>query len=361
MTDLAQFRDTSTALKLLDDIRSILGGRHLRVMEVCGTHTVALFRTGLRTALQDLGVEFISGPGCPVCVTTIGITDTAIRMAQTPGVEVVTFGDMMRVPGSLGSLATAKAEGASVRIIYSPHEMLTLAQEKPEHYFVFLGVGFETTLPTIASMLDSAQKRGLKNTLLLPAGKVVPPALRALFNGGARNIDALLLPGHVATVLGADAFGFVADELHLPAAIAGFESVDILLALRELVRCQAEGMVQVINAYPRAVTASGNTLAQKLMNSVFHPSTAEWRGLGQVKDSGMMLAEDWQQYDALSVLNIQMSQSPEPEGCLCGSVLLGEAQPTDCPLFGGRCTPETAVGACMVSSEGSCAAWYKYG
>lgn len=355
------YADPNTARLLLDDIRKLRTGQPLRIMEVCGTHTVALFRTGLRTALGELGIKLLSGPGCPVCVTPRGITDAAIALANISGVELVTFGDMMRVPGSVQTLTEARAQGAHVRVVYSPHDILSLASSDQHTAFVFLAVGFETTLPTIAAMLTEAGEKNLPNILILPAGKFVPPALRALFAGGKRQVDALLLPGHVSTVLGSSSFSFVADELNIPSAIAGFELVDILLAVRELATMRAEGRTEVANSYTRAVTESGNLKARQLMDEVFVPAESEWRGLGMVPASGATLSKGYRQRDALVHFDAAIPHVVEEEGCLCGSVLLGDCDPPDCPLFGLACTPERAIGACMVSTEGSCAAWFKYG
>lgn len=355
------YADPNTARLLLDDIRKLVAGKPLRIMEVCGTHTVALFRTGLRAALGELGIKLLSGPGCPVCVTPKGVTDAAIALAHIPGVELVTFGDMMRVPGSAQTLTDARAQGAHVRVVYSPHDVLSLASSNPNTAFVFLAVGFETTLPTIAAMLIEAGEKNLPNIFILPAGKFVPPALRALFAGGKRQVDALLLPGHVCTVLGSSALNFVADELDIPSAIAGFELVDILLAVRELAVMRAEGGTEVANSYTRAVTESGNPIARQLMDAVFMPAEAEWRGLGTVPASGAVLSQNYKQRDALTHFGVSIPHIVEDEGCQCGSVLLGDCDPPDCPLFGSACTPERAIGACMVSTEGSCAAWFKYG
>jgi hydrogenase expression/formation protein HypD len=355
------YTDPNIARQVLADISRLLAGQSLRIMEVCGTHTVALFRTGLRAALGEIGIKLLSGPGCPVCVTPKGVTDAAIAVARIPGVELVTFGDMMRVPGSVQTLSEARAKGVQVRVVYSPHDILALATSEPNTAFVFLAVGFETTLPTIAAMLTEADEKKLSNIFILPAGKYVPPALRALFAGGKRQVDALLLPGHVCTVLGSSSFKFVADELGIPSAIAGFELVDILLAVRELAKMRAEGRTEVANSYARAVTKQGNPKARQLMDEVFTPAEAEWRGLGTVPASGAILRPAYRQRDALVHFSVSVPRVKEEEGCLCGSVLLGDCDPPDCPLFGSACTPERAIGACMVSTEGSCAAWFKYG
>jgi hydrogenase expression/formation protein HypD len=268
---------------------------------------------------------------------------------------------MMRVPGSVQTLSEARADGARVRVVYSPHDILALAASDLNTAFVFLAVGFETTLPTIAAMLSEAGQKNMPNIFILPAGKFVPPALRALFAGGKRQVDALLLPGHVCTVLGSSAFQFVADELGIPSAIAGFELVDILVAVREIVSMRVESKVEVVNSYTRAVTEHGNPKARQLMDEVFVPAEAEWRGLGVVPASGAVLDQNDQPRDALMRFGVTVPQVLEEEGCLCGSVLLGDCDPPDCPLFGSACTPERAIGACMVSTEGSCAAWFKYG
>lgn len=328
-------------------------------MEVCGTHTVALGRTGLRSLLADY-LDLRSGPGCPVCVTAAEDIDYMLLLARQPDVVVATFGDMLRVPGSYGSLEQSKAEGAQVQVCYSPREAVELAKSRPDKIVIFLGIGFETTAPLVALALKEAITGGVKNFLLYSLHKLVPPALNLLASDPELGLDGFILPGHVSAILGRKAFAFLAEKYNLPAAIAGFEPLDILGALMELLFLILKEEAQVINAYPRVVTEKGNLKAKEILEETFSPCSANWRGLGTIPESGLKLKGQYQDFEAQKRYPLEVKPSPPPAGCRCGAILKGLSLPTECPLFARRCTPTTPVGPCMVSSEGSCAAYYRY-
>lgn len=345
---------------LIKRIERLAAGKGaLRFMEVCGTHTVAIFRSGIRQILPD-NVELVSGPGCPVCVTCDDYIDKAIAYAQR-GFIVATFGDMLKVPGSRSSLAEAQAEGADVRIVYSPLDAVKLAQDNPRRRIIFLAVGFETTAPTAAATVLAAKAQGVKNLFMLSAQKLVPPALRTLLNDSAVKVDGFLLPGHVAVVIGAKAFNFVADDFNVPSAIGGFEAEEILIALLSLLEQVDSGRAEVANDYRSVVKAEGNVAAQKVLSQVYEVTDAQWRGMGTITASGLRMREEFATFDIERVEPLELERVEKKSACRCGEVLRGIVKPTDCPLFGKACKPLHAVGACMVSVEGVCAAWYKYG
>lgn len=335
----------------------------VQLMEVCGTHSHALGRHGLRQVLPE-GVRLISGPGCPVCVTTGGQIEMALELARR-GVTVATFGDMMRVPAASGSLADARAKGADVRVVYSPHQALELAASDPSREVVFVAVGFETTAPAVASVAREAvaigaDGAGLSNFSLLCLHKTIPTALAALVADPEVRVDGLLCPGHVSVIIGADAYRSLAEDSGVPCVVAGFEPEDILLGVAMLVEQLADGRAKVENAYPRAVTAAGNPVALGLMAKVFEAADAPWRGLGVIPGSGLALRGAYRRLEAAERYGLEHREVPEPAGCGCGDVLRGKLRPAECPLFARACTPERPVGPCMVSSEGACAAAYRY-
>lgn len=333
--------------------------RPLRLMEVCGTHTVSIFRHGLRSLLPDT-ISLLSGPGCPVCVTAQGEIDWFIELARRPGVIVATFGDLLRVPGSGTSLMRERAQGADVRVVDSSMAALNLAQDNPNSEVIFLGVGFETTAPTVAATVLEADRLGIKNFSIAPAHKLMPPALDALLSGGRVSLDGLICPGHVSVIIGARAYEPVARKFSMPCVITGFEPMDILQGIEMLVDQAQAGTSEVQIAYRRAVSWEGNPKALALMEQVFKRVDAVWRGLGKIKRSGLEIREKFVAYDAGQKFGIQAQETPEPPGCSCGQVLSGLISPDECPLFGRACTPSAPVGPCMVSSEGACAAHYKY-
>lgn len=352
--------DPAICRKLLTRLEDTLAGRPMRFMEVCGTHTVAIFQSGLRSLLPA-GVIHLSGPGCPVCVTHESEVALFLELAARKDVIIATFGDLLRVPDAAGfSLKHAKAAGAHVEIVYSPLDALAIAKNNPEKETVFLGIGFETTAPAVAAAILAAQKAGLANFSVLPMHKLVPPALDALMAESDCTVDAFLLPGHVATITGLAPFAFLAAR-HKPAVVGGFEPADILLALTALASQMAFCEARVENAYPRAVDTQGNPRALSLMEKVFAPTAAQWRGLGLIANSGLAIRPEFQCFDASQKLNLEIPEVRSPSGCRCGAILKGQLQPSQCPLFGKKCTPASPVGPCMVSTEGSCAAHFKYG
>ena len=357
---LQAYSDPGLCRELADTIQANLKGQ-MRFMEVCGTHTVSIYQSGLSSLLPP-GVEHVSGPGCPVCVTHAREVAAALELALNPKVMVVTFGDMMRVPDSRGrNLKQVQAQGGEVRICYSPLEALHLARTNPGREVVFLGVGFETTAPGVAATLQQAGAEGLQNFSLLSCHKLIPPALRFLLDSREVQVDAFLLPGHVSTVIGLTPYRFLTADFGVPAVVAGFEPADILMALYALVSQLTSGRAKVENAYPRAVKDEGNRSAQAVMQEVFVAADVEWRGLGLIEESGLFLRPEYEGFDAWARFGLKGIEDREPPGCLCGQVLKGVLKPRQCPLFGGKCTPSYPVGPCMVSTEGSCAAVFRYG
>jgi len=336
-------------------------------MEVCGTHTMAAARSGLRQLLPA-NIRLVSGPGCPVCVTPVGYVDHALALAAEPNISIATFGDLVRVPGSAApdvktappSLASARAKGADVRVVYSPLDALAMARERPDRPIVFLGVGFETTAPTIAAAILQAADQGLANFTVLSAAKTIPEALGLLATSDELGLDGLLCPGHVSVILGSEAYQPLAKKLSVPCAIAGFEPVEMLRAIVALVDQISAQSPRVDNCYPAAVRRAGNPKARSIIQKVFEPHDSAWRGLGTIGGSGLAIRNEYAAHDATKRFTVELPEPIEPAGCRCGEVLQGVLDPAQCPLFGKVCTPERPTGACMVSSEGSCAARYHY-
>jgi hydrogenase expression/formation protein HypD len=352
------FKDPQLCKTLLARIHAELDGE-LRFMEVCGTHTVSIFRSGVRSLLSDKVVH-LSGPGCPVCVTHDSEVAAFLELAGKNAI-ITTFGDLMRVPGpEKKTLKSAQAEGARVKVVYSPFDALKIAQDNPHDKVVFLGVGFETTAPAIAATVKVAREQGITNFSVLCFHKLVPPALDALVGDPELQVQAFLLPGHVSAIIGVEPYRFLASKHGLPAVVAGFEPVDILQALYMFVAMRNEGKIEVVNAYTRVVSDGGNPKAMSVMNEIFSPCDALWRGIGLIPGSGLTIRDEFADYDAMRVFDMQLHDVPEIKGCRCGDVLKGKMSPEKCPLFGKACTPASPVGPCMVSTEGSCAAYYKY-
>lgn len=332
----------------------------LKFMEVCGTHTVSIFQSGLHSLLPE-GITHLTGPGCPVCVTHDAEVDAYLRVAAMDNVILATFGDLMKVPGPGGlNLKTAQAEGARTKVVYSPFDALGLAEENPDDTVVFIGVGFETTAPAIAATVKTAKQKGLHNFKVLSFHKLVPPALRVLLDDPDMNIEAFILPGHVSAVIGLEPYTFLREEYKLPAVVGGFEPSDILQSLLMLVRMKNSGKPDVANQYTRVVSDQGNPTAIAVMEEVFSPSDALWRGIGTIPGSGLVFSEAYREFDALEALGLELNDVQPIKGCMCGEVLKGKMRPNQCPLFRKACTPAKPVGPCMVSTEGSCAAYYKY-
>jgi len=359
MKYIDEFRDPVLARKLLVKVRE-RSRQSVRFMEFCGGHTHAIFRYGLRQLLPPT-VELRSGPGCPVCVTANVDLDRVIALANQPGVIITTFGDMIRVPGSHSSLQAAKAEGADVRIVYSTLDALQIARDHPDRAVIFLGVGFETTAPTVAASILAAEAEGLGNFYVLSLHKLTPPATRAILDAGEVRLAGIIGPGHVTTVIGSQAWQFLPREYAVPCAVTGFEPLDILQAVAEMVDMVESGQPAVVNTYPRSVRPEGNRTAVDVMHRVFEVREAEWRGLGRVPASGLALRPAYARFDAALAFPVELGPVREHSGCRCGDVLRGVVEPLDCPLFRRVCTPAHPIGPCMVSAEGACAAWYKYG
>lgn len=333
--------------------------RPVRLMEVCGTHTVAIFRHGIRGLLPD-GITLLSGPGCPVCVTSAGDIDAVIALAEKPDVIVTTFGDMMRVPGKTRSLSGARADGADIRIVYSPLDALKLAAENPSRMVVFFGTGFETTSPSVAATVGEAVRNGVENFLVYSVHKLVPPAMAALLSSGEVQVDGFILPGHVSAIIGSAPYEFLARDFGKASVITGFEAHDILEGIRMILAQIASGKPAVKIGYTRVVRPEGNPKAVAVLNEYFEPEEAWWRGIGPIPGSGLKLRAKYEKFDASARLGLAPVRFEEPSACRCGDVLRGMKIPGECPLFGKSCTPEHPVGPCMVSSEGSCAAYFKY-
>jgi hydrogenase expression/formation protein HypD len=355
---LDEFRDSHVAAQLLEKISS-RPSLPVNIMEVCGTHTTAIFRHGIR-ALLPRHVSLIAGPGCPVCVTANRDMDWAIAFARLPGVILATFGDMVRVPGSASSLQQARAEGACVQVVYSTLDALEIARANPGRPVVFFGVGFETTAPTVACSVLEAERLGIANYFVYSVHKVMPPPMRALVEAGDVKIDAFLCPGHVSAIIGSEPYRSLAEDHHIPCVIAGFEPLDILQAIDMLLAMRAENRAEVEIQYRRVVRPEGNRVAVDQMYRVFCPADAEWRGLGPIPGSGLAVREEYARFDAARAFQIDPGPTREHRGCRCGDVLRGVSTPPECPLYGVTCTPENPAGPCMVSSEGTCGSWYQY-
>ena len=331
-------------------------GPQLNIMEVCGTHTASIAKHGIKTMLSDK-IRLISGPGCPVCVTPSAYVDKLIELAKEPGTTVATFGDLIRVPGSSASLSKAKGEGASVAMVYSPYDVIDLAVAKPDETFVFAAVGFETTTPVYALLLDEIEKKNISNIKLLTALKTMPAVIDLLMTEGC-DVDGFLAPGHVCAITGSEIFEPLAKKHNIPFAVGGFEGEELLIAIYGLVKMIETKDFSVKNYYTSVVENGRNEAAYELIEKYFEISDAAWRGMGVIKNSGMQLKSEYAFFDAGSAGLIQDAHANN--GCKCGEILKGKAQPKDCPLFGKVCTPSNPKGACMVSTEGGCFYAYTY-
>jgi len=352
--------DKAAALEMADGIKKLVPPAGLSLMEVCGTHTFAIAKSGLRQLLAP-HIRFLSGPGCPVCVTAQEDIDRALLLAREQDVIITTFGDMVRVPGRTGSLESLRREGADVRVVYSPLDAVTLAAHTPAKKVIFIGVGFETTAPAVAVAVMHAARRNLKNFFVFNLLKTVPAALRQLLDAQGLKVDGFILPGHVCAVIGTKPFNFLAEKYNIPCAVSGFEPQDILLAVTMIAAMKKSGRAQVQNAYTRVVAEEGNAKACEMVERVFLPCRAKWRALGEMDATGLALRKEFSRFDAAVNFSLPAVLSCEPSACRCGEVLLGKINPAQCGLFGKQCTPSAPVGPCMVSSEGACAAAYHYG
>jgi len=359
MKFIDEYRDPELGKRLIERIH-----RHsnnpARLMEFCGGHTVSIFKHGIRQLLPK-NIEMLSGPGCPVCVTANADLDKAIALAHLPNVIITSFGDMIRVPGSYSSLQLAKAEGCDIRVVYSAQDSLSVAQDNPDKSVIFIGIGFETTAPTVAATILQAEQEGINNFYVLSLHKLCPPIMKAILDMGEVRLNGIICPGHVSAIIGSYPYQFIPDNYNIACVVSGFEPLDILLCVDMLVDQIETGQYKVEIAYRRGVKPEGNQQALRLMDNVFEVSEADWRGIGVVPESGLRIRKSYQQFDAETNFDISMKPSREAKGCLCGSILRGISTPLDCRLFGNNCTPEHPVGPCMVSSEGSCATYYHYG
>jgi hydrogenase expression/formation protein HypD len=355
-----EYRDRELVHKLSRQIKE-LGAGPATLMEVCGTHTMAVARFGLKSLLLP-EIRLVSGPGCPVCVTAQADIDAFLALGSMPGAILATFGDMVRVPGSTTSLEWERARQVQVSVVYAPLDAVALARENPQQEVIFFGVGFETTMPATALAVKVAAAEGLKNFSVLSVHKTMPAALQVLLGSGEVKVSGLILPGHVTAIIGAEAYDFIPQKFHIPCAVTGFEPVDILLGVYSIVRQIAENTAVVDNAYTRAVKAPANPKAQVLLAEIFRPADAVWRGLGVIPGSGAAIAETYAQFDARRRFGDLLARVPKalPSACRCGEVLRGTLAPRDCPQFDRTCTPSQPLGPCMVSNEGACAAAYKY-
>lgn len=358
MRFIDEYRSSELAQRLVKSIHR-KSKTPVRFMEFCGGHTVAILRHGIRQLLPPT-IEMLSGPGCPVCVTANADLDKAIALARLTGVILTTFGDLMKVPGSSSSLQQAKAEGADVRVVYSTMDALQIARENPGDSVVFVGIGFETTAPTIAASVLQAEQAGIKNYYVLSLHKLTPPVIRALLGSGEVRLEGIVCPGHVSAIIGSRPYEPVAHDFRVACVISGFEPVDILLCIDMLVTQLEAGKPSVEIAYTRGVRPEGNRHALELMYSVFDVAPALWRGVGEVAGSGLKLKEKYRNFDAEHNFEFDHGPTREHHGCICGEILRGVKNPSECKLFAGLCTPEHPVGPCMVSSEGSCSAHFLY-
>jgi hydrogenase expression/formation protein HypD len=352
-----EYRDKARIQALAAEVKK-LSRKNIALMEVCGGHTMAIHRFGLQSLLPA-NIKLLSGPGCPVCVSSQNFIDLSIECCRIPGVKVMTYGDLIRVPGSDSSLEKEKASGRDVRIVYSVLEALDTAKTDPSRPVVFLGIGFETTAPATAAALIQAKQEEINNFFVLSAHKVMPPVMQALAEDGLR-LDGFIAPGHVSAVTGTFIYNFLAEKYGLGVVVSGFEPSDIMQSVLMLVKQFESGKPAVEIQYQRVVKPRGNMVAQKMLKDVFTLKNDNWRGIGMIPLSGLKIAEAFSQFDAEKRFDLKVADAKEPKGCICGEILRGRKSPPDCSLFGTTCTPENPVGACMVSAEGTCAAYFRY-
>jgi hydrogenase expression/formation protein HypD len=356
-----EYRDSALADRLAAEIARVNAGRPLKLMEICGGHTHTIYKHGIEDIIPR-EIDLVHGPGCPVCVLPMGRIDDAIALARTDGVIFTTFGDMMRVPGSKGSLLDAKAEGADVRFVYSPLDALKIARQHPDRQVIFFAIGFETTAPSTAITLLRAQAEGISNFSLFCNHILVIPAIQAILDAPDLRLDGFIGPGHVSMVIGMQPYTFIARDYHKPVVISGFEPVDVLQSIYLLVKQISEGRSEVENQYARVVRPEGNTRALEAMHRTMELRPFfEWRGLGTISESALKLRPEFADWDAELRYEVPGIRVADPKACQCGEVLRGAIKPWECKVFGTACTPETPIGTCMVSSEGACAAFFNYG
>jgi len=340
-------------------MKSLEINREIRIMEICGTHTMSILRSGIKQLLPS-NIKLISGPGCPVCVTSQGYIDAAIELSERENIIITTFGDMINTPGTNSSLKIQSALGNDIRVVYSPLEAVNIARKNPHKEIVFLGIGFETTAPTIALAIEKAYIEKLENFTVFSALKTMPEAIKMLLSDKDVKVDGIICPGHVSTIIGEKAFSFISNKLHIPSVIAGFEDMDVRAAIYLLVEMIRENKCDIKNIYGSCVKYEGNKKAKELMDKVFQHSNSKWRGLGLIENSGLKISKKYSAYDAEVRFNIKIEDSPYLKGCTCGDILRGQKTPVDCVFFGKECTPYNPIGVCMVSGEGACGIHYKY-
>ena len=359
MKYLSEYRNPEVARYLVSEICRVTT-RPWVIMEVCGGQTHSIVKNGIDKMLPD-GIELVHGPGCPVCVTPLELVDKAISIASRPGVIFASFGDMLRVPGSEKDLLLVRSEGGDVRVVYSPLEAVKLARENPDKKVVFFAVGFETTAPSVAMAVTQAQRESLKNFSMLVSHVLVPPAVKTLLDSQLNRVQGYLAAGHVCTVMGWEEYEPIAAKYYVPIVVTGFEPVDLLEGILMVISQLERGEARVENQYARVVRREGNRPAQEKMRQVFEVTTRKWRGIGEIPSSGLRLRSNLSDFDAERVFQLTEMEVEEPPDCISGLVLQGLRKPIDCSAFGERCTPETPLGATMVSSEGACAAYFAYG
>jgi hydrogenase expression/formation protein HypD len=358
MKYLDEFRDPQLAAQLFAEIARITT-KKWAIMEVCGGQTHAIIRNGIDQMLPEQ-IELIHGPGCPVCVTPLGVIDKALEMASRPGVIFCSFGDMLRVPGSARDLFQVRSEGGDVRVVYSPLDAVKLAEENPDKQVVFFAIGFETTAPANAMSVHVAKQRGLTNYSVLVSHVLVPPAIEAIVSSPNNRVDGFLAAGHVCSIMGSWQYGPLVEKHTVPIVVTGFEPLDVLEGIRRVVVQLEAGVAELENAYPRVVTAAGNVPAQKMLEDVFEVCDRQWRGIGEIPQSGWRLSARYRDFDAEYRFDVGAIDSPESALCRSGEVLQGLIKPNQCEAFGKECTPRRPLGATMVSSEGACAAYFQY-
>ncbi len=360
MRYIEEFRDPRFARVLVEQIKKKAESLpEIKLMEVCGSHTMAIARYGIRQMLPP-NIKLISGPGCPVCVTANNYLDKALAISRLPDLIITTFGDMMRVPGSTTSLEKERSNGGDIRVVYSTMDALQLANDNPDKKIVFLGVGFETTAPTIAASILEAEKLDVGNYAVLCAHKTMPKPMETIAGGERVDLQGFICPAHVSTIIGAKPYAFLAEKYHKACVIAGFEPLDVLESVKMLLGQIESDSPTVEIQYSRVTKEEGNPAALTIMSEVFEVCDADWRGIGSIPGSGLKINNKYSRFDADTIYQIEVEPTQEAEGCICGEIMQGVAMPDECALFGTVCTPEDPVGACMVSSEGSCAAAHKY-
>lgn len=340
-------------------MKSLEINREIRIMEICGTHTMSILRSGIKELLPN-NIKLISGPGCPVCVTSQSYIDAYIELSERENIIITTFGDMMNIPGTTGSLKIQSALGKDIRIVYSPLEAVNIARKNPYKEIVFLGIGFETTAPIIALAIEKCYRDKIENFSVFSALKTMPEVIKMLIKNKNVQVDGIICPGHVSTIIGEKAFSFISNKLHIPSVIAGFEDKDVKAAIYLLVEMIRKNQCDIKNIYGSCVKYEGNKKAKEIMDKIFNSYNSKWRGLGVIEKSGLKVSNKYSAYDAEVKFNIKMEDNPYLKGCICGDILRGEKTPVDCGFFGKECKPYNPIGVCMVSGEGACGIHYKY-